>query len=129
MLKLQLFNGNGEEVYCNTFSESIEVVEAHAKKILPYYLHGTTAYISIVSPLEDDQFLIDNSEGMVEVDAQILRKVLVQKLKTERELKKLKEDFEKLQENLRISKDTEFRLTCLEARKKFVDISRYTKEI
>lgn len=125
---LQIMNSHGIIIH----SSSYEKNDGDLEGCLEYFLwsHDNITYkIFTQSILEDDQFLIDNSEGVVEVEAQILRNVLVQKLKTERELKKLKEDFAKLAETLKYHQEAEFRQKCLQARKKFVDISRYAKEV
>lgn len=72
--------------------------------------------------LEDDQFLVDNEEGVVEVDKQDLRKVLVEKLKTERELKVALETIEKLKATLKSKEVAELVLKISKAR---VDLKKY----
>ena len=74
--------------------------------------------------LEDDQFLIDNSEGIVEVDAQVLRSIIIEKLKAERELKVLKEKFEKLEASRAYLQNIVFNIQLKANR--FVDLSAYS---
>ena len=74
--------------------------------------------------LPTDQFLIDNSEGIVEVDAQILRNILIYKLKVERELKVLKEKFEKLEKSRNYLQNIVFNIQLKAHR--FIDLSAYS---
>lgn len=75
--------------------------------------------------LEDDQFLIDNSEGIVEVDAQKLRSLIIQKIKSERELKVTQSKLEKLQEEVKTLRENEVALKCSIAKRTFVDLTKY----
>jgi len=111
-------------VYQNEFRDcSYHEVYRYAHKILGTFGFGATYDIAQTS-FDKDQFLIDNSEGIVEVDAQVLRNILIDKLKTERELKVLKEKFEKLEASRAYLQNIVFNIQLKAHR--FIDLSAYS---
>jgi hypothetical protein len=110
--------------YQNEFSDcSYQEVVTYTHKIIGTFGVGATYTITQTS-FDNNQFLIDNSEGTVEVDAQVLRGILIEKLKVERELKVLKEKFEKLEASREYLQNVVFNIQLKAHR--FIDLSVYS---
>lgn len=126
MYLLTIKDAEDNLVYQNEFKDAnYQQVYSYAHKILGTFGFGATYDITQTSlEFDKDQFLIDNSEGIVEVDAQVLRGILIEKLKTERELKVLKEKFEKLEASRAYLQNIVFNIQLKAHR--FVDLSAYS---
>lgn len=117
-------NSFGEMSWCDKMDfGSMEIYKPKRNSTIPETF--SKPYGEPKDVLQDDQFLIDNSEGIVEVDTQKLRSFIIQKIKTERELKVTQGKLEKLQEEVKALRENEVSLKCSIAKKMFVDLTKY----